>query len=75
MNIFTLITVLYVSLGLLVTEGGVVLLYMIFSGKIKLENTRHGSRSFASTLVLAFGMTIGGIVWIICTFVDPYWIK
>ena len=75
MSIPTLITVLYVIIGLLTTQGGVVLLYMIFSGKIKLEKTRSGSRSYASTLVLAFGMTIGGIAWIIWTFVDPYWVK
>ena len=61
--------------GLAFTGAGAFLLYRIFSGKTKPKNTRYGLRVYGSLIVLAFVLTIGGIAWLILTFVDPYWLS
>ena len=69
MNIKLLIFRMIFGLGF--TGAGAFLLYRIFSGKTKPKNTHYGLRTYASLIVLAFVLTIGGIAWLILTFVDP----
>ena len=73
MSADTRITIKFLIIGLAFTGIGAFLLYRIFSGKVKVKNTRFGLRSYAALIVLAFTLTIGGIAWIILTFVDPFW--
>lgn len=69
------ITLIHIIIGLVLTGIGALLLYGIFSKKIKSEDSHFGNRTFGSLIVFAFALTIGGIAWLILTFVDPYWLS
>ena len=75
MSAGTRLTIIHIIMGLVFTGVGAFLLYRIFTGKTKPEDSHFGNRAYGSLIVLAFALTIGGIVWLILTFVDPYWLS